>query len=171
MLLPSAFTTIRSGIGSPGAVQGITQGVVQGTIDLLIESDDGLIVVDFKTEGLIDKPNVVSVTPEASKALDASGKLLNEVSDQLLNGTSGELLGEDRLGDGSNEHGMSNEHERDSHLYQLACYAGMVESVTKKSVSKCVIVYLGGDKAVERFIEGNDLRETMQYVGRRLDGM
>ncbi len=164
-------TPYRPGIGSPGAVQGITQGVVQGTIDLLIESDDGLIVVDFKTEGLIDKPNVVSVTPEASKALDASGKLLNEVSDQLLNGTSGELLGEDRLGDGSNEHGMSNEHERDSHLYQLACYAGMVESVTKKSVSKCVIVYLGGDKAVERFIEGNDLRETMQYVGRRLDGM
>ena len=130
LAVPSCADNSKS--GSNGGVRGI----VQGTIDLLIESGDELIIVDFKTETL------------NSRSDDPPGNVLPGQA-------PGESPGKD---------------ERSSHIYQLACYAGMVEAVTKTRVGRCVVVYLGGEDAVERIIEGIELRHAMAYIAKVLRG-
>ncbi len=146
----------------------------EGVVDLLIEGEDGLIIVDFKTEAR----EAGDFKTEAREA-EASGnareiKEVNRHEDQeavppCRNGTNSETpLPRDieraswPLQNADDQNGSPVFAE---YVLQLAFYAGALKAVTKKPVTSCVVAYLGGPTPVEHVIAGTELSEAMRMAG------
>ncbi|MHB8263377.1 MAG: PD-(D/E)XK nuclease family protein, partial [Acidimicrobiales bacterium] len=138
----SAGAAVRERLlASDGSIAVGAMGV-EGVIDLLIEGNDGLVVADFKSE---------------------ARELENEYDRCVRNAGASPLAYQ---WSPSRSQAQATPPVFAEYVLQLAFYAGVIEAVTQKMVSRCIIIYLGGTTPTEHVIEGVQLREAMERAGK-----